>query len=219
MPLSIGLLLCLAGMYFLYTKRYKKAKIFLSLGLVWIVLVSSMPVSVSLLTPLENEYTPVKVYEKQYDYIVVLGGDVKGRTYEALRLYHLLHGAKILTSGYAANNLRSDANKTADLLISLGVKAGDIMLQESPKDTKEEAIAIKKRLGTTPFLLVTNATHMGRAMALCKAQGLHPIAAPTNYLANKSKRLLPNGEGLYFTEIALHEYIGRLYYWIKKLVL
>jgi uncharacterized SAM-binding protein YcdF (DUF218 family) len=54
-----------------------------------------------------------------------------------------------------------------------------------PKDTKEEAQAAKKLLKEKPFILVTSASHMKRAMDIFNKEGLHPVAAPTYHTASK----------------------------------
>jgi uncharacterized SAM-binding protein YcdF (DUF218 family) len=64
-----------------------------------------------------------------------------------------------------------------------------------------------------PFLMVTSAYHMPRAMRLMERKGAHPIPAPTGQRVNESARagwrsLLPTADGLRKTDRALHEYLG-----------
>ena len=47
---------------------------------------------------------------------------------------------------------------------SLGVPRSAIITLDSPKDTEEEAAAVKQAIGDVPFLLVTSASHLPRAM-------------------------------------------------------
>ena len=81
-------------------------------------------------------------------------------------------------------------------------------------DTSEEALHVARLMGSTPFLLVTSAYHMRRAMKLMQRAGAQPIAAPTGYLA-RNRRLgwdmvVPSSNALRRTERALHEYQGLL---------
>lgn len=216
MPLSIGLVLALIGLYFLYTKSYKKAKIFLTISFLWIVCITYQPFSNILLEPLESKYKKLEYIPEDVKYVLLLGGDKIGRTYEVLRLYHMKKDITIITSGYEGNQKIPEAIRNKNFLVELGIPKDKIITQAKPRDTKEEAIYTKKIVKNNRFILVTNATHMDRAIKLFKKEGLNPIAAPTNFLYEKDKKILiPTGENLRNTEISLHEYIGMLWYKLK----
>jgi len=213
MPLSIGLIFALIGLYYLYKNSYKKAKIFLTFSIVWIVIVSYSPISNLLLIPLETKYSKLENIPKDVKHILLLGADIQNRGWEALRLYHKIPNSKIITSGYKGDKNIPEAIRTANILIELGIPKKDIILHPKPKDTKEEAIKIKEVLKDTPFILVTSHYHMPRAIALFNKEGLYPIPAPTNELREDYLNFLsmPSGDYLNNTEIALHEYIGLLW--------
>ena len=213
MPLSIGLIFALVGLYYLYKNSYKKAKIFLTFSILWIAFISYSPISNILLTPLETKYSKLENIPKDVKHILLLGGDLQNRGWEALRLYHKIPNSKIITSGYEGSKKIPEAIRTANILMELGIPAKDIIIHPKPKDTKEEVIKIKKVLKDTPFILITSHYHMPRAMALFNKEGLYPIAAPTNELRKGYSKFLsiPNGNNLKQTEIALHEYIGLLW--------
>jgi len=218
MPFSLGLLILLIGLFFLFKNSYKKAKVFLVFGFIWIVLISYVPVSNFLIAPLENSYKKLdlKVIPKDTKYILLLGGDRENRGWEALRIYNYLPNAKIITSGYAGQGSIPEAIKTAKILESIGVPKKDIIIHSKPKDTKEEAIKIKESLGSSKFILITSAYHMPRAMALFEKEGLEPIAAPTDFKIKDSDKELGSQLGGYplkKTQQAWHEYIG--YIWSK----
>ena len=61
-----------------------------------------------------------------------------------------------------------------------------------------------------PFVLVTSATHMKRAVALFNFHGLDPIPAPTYFLIKESDRVtpMPSSGSLGKSEAAFHEYLG-----------
>ncbi|MBL6970382.1 MAG: YdcF family protein [Campylobacterales bacterium] len=215
MPFSLGLLILLIGLFFLFKNSYKKAKVFLVFGFIWIVLISYVPVSNFLIAPLENSYKKLdlKVIPKDTKYILLLGGDRENRGWEALRIYNYLPNAKIITSGYAGRGTVPEAIKTAKVFESIGIPKKDIIIHSKPKDTKEEAIKIKEILGSSKFILVTSAYHMPRAMALFQKEGLEPIAAPTDFQIKDSNKALsvPQGNNLKKTEQAWHEYLGLLW--------
>jgi len=215
MPLSIGLILGLLGLWYMYQNHIKKAKIFLTISLIWIAIISYTPFANMLLKPLETQYSRLTTIPKDVHYILLLGGDRKNRAWEAIRLYHQISNAKIITSGYAPNGGTPSAIKTAKLLEESGVKKEDILIQPKPRYTQEEAIAIKKRLGNKPFILVTSAYHMPRAMKIFKKIGLNPIPAPTDFRIRNINEFYtyPKGKRLLFTEQAWHEYLGLL--WLK----
>jgi len=215
MPLSIGLLLFIVGLVYLYSSNYKKAKIYLSISFVWIFMVSYAPFSNVILSPLESLHPKVE-QNVSAKYILLLGGDFKGRSHEAIRLYHQIKGAKIITSGYPGNKAISEAQSSAKKLIELGIPKEDILMQSEPRDTEEEAMNIHHIVGSEQFILITAAYHMPRTLKLFKKYGLNPIVAPTNFLIEKSKfTSFPNGRDLHKTEIAFHEYLGALWNQIK----
>ncbi len=213
MPLSIGLFLALIGLILLYINRVKSAKIFLTVSILWIALISYNPFSNSLLKPLESTYQKLQTIPPDVKYILLLGGDMENRAWEVLKLYHQIPKSKIITSGYEGSLKIPEAIRTAEILSKIGIPIDDIIIHSKPKDTKEEAMKIKEILGEQPFILVTSAYHMPRAIALFQKEGLNPIAAPSDFkIQTKSKLLsLPSGGNLQKTEIAWHEYLGILW--------
>ena len=78
-----------------------------------------------------------------------------------------------------------------------------------------KAVACAALLGSAPFILVTSAYHMPRALWLMRRAGAHPVPAPVGQRAlgmdgELIAELIPGSMGLYKTEHALHEYIGLL---------
>ena len=105
----------------------------------------------------------------------------------------------------------------ADFAKALGVKEENLLINPLPKDTKEEALFTKTIVGEKPFVLVTSATHMPRAMMLFKSLGLNPIPAPTDFYTKEFKGYwqLPNMNSFYVSKVAMHEYIGILWSKLK----
>jgi len=96
---------------------------------------------------------------------------------------------------------------------SLGISPEEIVLESKSRDTEDEARIIKSMVGNDPFLLVTSASHMPRAMALFKKLEMNPIADPTDHLAKRSLQITPDdiypgARGLRKAERAVYEYLG-----------
>jgi len=213
MPLSLFFIIALIGLLFLNKKNIQKVKKIIYFSLFIIFLSSYQPFSHFLIKPLETTYAKLDVIPKDVKYVLLLGGDVHNRGFEALRLYHLIPNAKIITSGYEGPFDLPEAIRTANLFYSLDIPKEDIIIHEKPKDTQEEVIKTKELLGQKPFILVTSAYHMPRAMKLFQKEGLHPVAAPTDFKIQTKTDYssMPKGRNLINTEIALHEYLGLLW--------
>ncbi len=69
------------------------------------------------------------------------------------------------------------------------------------------------------IFLVTNAWHMPRSVMMFEQQGLNVTPAPTIFVYDKDKftltDYLPSAGALYKTRIALHEYLGLLWYKLR----
>ena len=93
----------------------------------------------------------------------------------------------------------------------LGIPDASVIVLQDGLNTAQEARDIFQHLGAVPFLLVTSAVHMPRAMRQMQRVGAHAIPAPTGQLAGRPVGLdsvLPSSAGLDRTEHALHEYLG-----------
>ena len=214
MPLSIGLIFMTIALFLLYFNKKQKAKKYLAIATLWLVLISWAPFAELLLKPLESSYPKLVKVPKGVEYVLLLGGDRDKRAWEALRLYQMAPHLKIITSGYSLRDPLSDANKTATKLIESGIPAKNILMQEEAKTTFEEAIWMKKRVKQKPFILITAAYHMPRAMALFKKAGLNPIAAPTNFYRPQEFGLFSMLQGVHLQNVehAWHEYMGLVVY-------
>ena len=217
MPMTIAVFLGLITLWYLHKEKIKKAKLFLVFTLVWIALITSAPVANMLLAPLESQYSRLEKIPDNIEYILLLGGDKEKRTWEAVRLYQQNPNVKIITSGYSMYDKITEAQKTAKILEESGVKKENILQQGKATDTKGEALAIKKRIGTDPFVLITSAYHMPRSMKTFQKAGVNPIAAPADF-NNPDEDGINNifqGKQLRKTEKALHEYLGLLWFYLK----
>ncbi|AXX89147.1 hypothetical protein CKA55_00505 [Arcobacter suis] len=233
LPIPIGLFLLLLAFFYLMFNSYKKAKIFLFLGLAWFFIFSFQPFSIALLSPLENSHKAL-IETPKVNYILVLGSGHKSdeslsitsqvkmvginRLVEGIRHYKNLENAKLIVSGYGATDENSHALMQEKLAISLGVKQEDIIRLDTTKDTKEEAIETKKIVGNEALILVTSASHMKRSVLLFQKEGLNVIASPTNHLAyeDDSYSSYFSAKNLRNCEMAIHEYLGLIYSYLRN---
>ncbi|WP_414147118.1 envelope biogenesis factor ElyC [Erwinia sp. BNK-24-b] len=233
MPLPLLLLLMAVALFLLWFSRWQKiGKIILSSAWLILLLISLQPVADSLLAPLEKEFPTWRKAQK-VNYVVVLGGGYTWnpqwapgsnminnslpRLVEGIRLWRANPGAKMIFTGAAAQgNPVSSAEVTARVAETLGVPGSEIITLDKPRDTSQEAVEVAKVVGSAPFLLVTSASHLPRAMLFFQQQGLHPLPAPANQLAitsplNPWEKALPSSLWLGHSERAIYETLGRIW--------
>jgi len=236
MPLPALLLLMAIALLLLWFSRWQKSgKALLTGSWLLLLLLSLQPVADRLLRPLEAHY-PTYQGQDTISYIVVLGG---GYTYnpdwapssnllnnslprvtEGVRQYLQHPGSKMVFTGGKGADTLSSAETAARVATSLGVPRQDILLVDTPRDTEQEAAAVALMIQQQPFLLVTSANHMPRAMRFFQAAGLHPIAAPANQLAITSPlniwdRVMPSAMFFSHSERAWYETLGGVWQAIK----
>lgn len=237
LPLPLLLLLMGVGLLLVWLSRFQKTgKLCLSVSWLVLVLLSLQPVADRLLQPIEHTY-PTWNGERQVEYVVVLGGGYTWnpqwapssnllnnslpRLTEGIRLWRENPGAKMIFTGAAAKtNPVSTAEAGARVAESLGVPRRDILVLDTPRDTEEEAAAVKTVIGSAPFLLVTSASHLPRAMIFFRQAGLDPLPAPANQLAIESplnpwEKIIPSPVWLMHSDRVGYETLGRVWQWLK----
>ena len=123
---------------------------------------------------------------------------------------------RILMSGGATVNSVVEAVPMRKLAELLGVPRSAILMETRSKDTASEAKEILPVVGHKPFILVTSAFHMPRAMGLFRHLGMQPIAAPANYVGRWTTqpfvmRIPPEPDALMESEVAGHERLGMIW--------
>ncbi|MGB2079212.1 MAG: envelope biogenesis factor ElyC [Vibrio sp.] len=240
MPLPLLLVLGFIGLsLIMFTFKRRTGCTLTLISLLGILLLSFQPVSTQLLLPTEREYHGFLPVEGPIDYVMVLGsGHVLDddlpitselsrsglmRLAEGIRILRMYPEAKLILSGYAQGSELSNARVMANIAISLGVQKSDVILLESTKDTGEEADQAANFIQDKPFVLVTSASHMQRALGEFKRNGLNPIPAPTNYLAQTNinqpwEKYTPKAKYLEQSERFWYEFLGRRWQELRALV-
>lgn len=234
MPVPMVLVLAIVGLFCLwFTRRQKAGKVLVTFAMGLLGVLSYGQVSDMLARPLEREYLPIPDYEnfKSVRWVVVLSGGASvdpelplstylseacwRRLFEGAYIHKRNPGSKLILTGRSAfEGVTPIAEVMSEVAQEWGVKAENIIIEGKAKDTRDHAALVKEIVGEDRFVLVTSASHMARAMALFRGQGMEPIAAPTDYMVkNREGRLtpqevFPSAEALEKAERAVHEYLG-----------
>lgn len=237
MPINVIIILLIIALIFY--KKKPTLSFRCSFTAVSLLIFCSIPaVSDFLMKPIENKYEAFSRSSTPVDYIVVLGcshtsddawpatSQLKAcslqRMVEAIRIAQIHPEAQIITSGYAAHDETTNAEKVKQALVSLGMNENRILTENFPQDTAEEAQLIAPRVQGKNVVLITNASHMARAAKYFQNQGVAIIPAPTSpwvkdYYGEKGwPYYVPKSEVLEQTTRAWHETLGRIVQWIKQ---
>jgi uncharacterized SAM-binding protein YcdF (DUF218 family) len=228
----IGILL-IVGIVLLIKNKIKVAKILLSIAGVLLILFSLDPLPEALLNAFENKYPPFQkaALKEDVKYVVVLAGGYvpyEGhplttqltkftlvRLVEGIKIYRELPGTKLVVTGKGWAT-QSEAEAMGQMAESLGVPKKDIILETESMNTKEHTEFLKPILKSDPFILVTSALHMPRAMLLFSKAGFNPHPAPTQHILTgkynlkKWPVLYPKGDNLDAMDLWALEFWGYL---------
>ncbi len=237
-PVPLSILFSLAGLFLLFfTRRRRTGKILVAVGVLIFALLSFGQISSKIIDPLEQQYSAYSPALSQIEsdpvaYVVVLGGGHVTdptlpvtsqlsspsliRLVEGIRVYRKNPGSKMIVSGGRVFDPLPEAKTLAAAAQVLGMKGDDIIMESDSKDTKDQALLIKKIVGENRFVLVTSASHMPRAMALFRKVGMDPIPAPAGHVLKQKRQLspgqfFPSAVSLQKSERAVHEYLGILW--------
>lgn len=246
MPLPLCLLLLVVGSGLMLSRRRPRlgrALILTGSGL--LLILSNNLVSKWLVRPLENRYPAIPELRvgvslppalAECRYVIVLGsgnGNAPGlsalaqlsssanaRLVEAVRLLRALPEAQLLVSGPAERSYESHATVLARAAVSLGIEPRRIVLIENGRDTEDESMAVREKIGRQPFALVTTAWHMPRSVALFRHAGLTPLPCPADYTAHLDPKwnwndLVCDVGSLERSTAAVHERLGNAWIWLR----
>lgn len=228
-PVPIIVLLLGVGLALLwFTRRQRTGKVFVTSGFALLVVLSCTWATFPLLHSLERIHgTPIETALAPAKWVVVLGGGTYAdpslpliarantgtitRLVEGIRLHRQLPGSRLLLSGSGVLGSGSDAESMAAIAVALGVPAVSIVRDDESPDTETQAVNVARIVKDEPFLLVTSASHMPRAVALFTGAGLKPLPAPAHYIAQASSLpadYYPGIRGLLAAQIVESEYLG-----------
>ncbi len=219
-------------------RKKKIARYLTAYAALWLFIISVSPLPSWLTAHRENRYAvlqavPDRLQKQEHVRVLVLGGGhanapglppndqlsniALGRLVEGIRLYRQLPGSKLVCSGYSGSSRIPQAEVMAQTAVLLGVPPADTLMIKTPAHTEAESLDYTARFGKeTPFILVTDALHMPRAMFWFRQAGQHPIPAPTNHSIKpdperRSFLFKPSIRKIDMTDRLLHEWAGTIY--------
>jgi uncharacterized SAM-binding protein YcdF (DUF218 family) len=174
------------------------------------------------------------------DAIVVLSGDVFQP--DVMRpepepgpstLYRCLHAADlyrkkacpVIVSGATSDPDSVEvgcAPVMRDLLIKFGVNSSDLIVENNSFSTYENAVACRKIIEEKNFrrvILVTDASHLPRAVRCFRSQGIDVVPSGCQYrsshLGIQLPGALPSIGAARMVQRACHEWEGIFWYWLR----
>jgi len=196
-------------------------------------LLSTGVVSEILLGSLEDRYEPPT--ELAGDAVIMLGGgatsdttDVDGqgnlggsaanRLLTAARLQKKMNVPIVLSGGQVYADSGREAQIAKRMLLSLGISAEKILIEDQSLNTKQNAEYVHKLLveqGYNHPILVTSAFHMERSVINFHKENIDVVPYPTDYMVNKKhvfhyNKLAPSAGALYGNYLFLQEWLGIL---------
>jgi len=229
MPIPMTLVALCVGLVLL-RRRPRAGKGVIAGAALFLGLTSWNPVADSLLAPFEDDFPRFDV-RQPVSAVVVLGGCHASdasmppaaqlcatslhRLTEGLRILAANPEARLFVSGFAGTDERPHADVLREVAIAMGVPASRIQAFPEPRDTAEEAAAMAPALGDSPFALVSEASHLPRAVAAFEDAGLHPLPAPAVRVSRAESTLRVEASAGQKSERAFYEAVGRLWQWAR----
>lgn len=150
-------------------------------------------------------------------------GNGADRLTNALWLYRARRVRRIIVSGGSGAVLQkahTEASDLATLLRLAGVPNSAIIVEDSSRNTRENALYTKRMLARYPgidtLILITSAFHERRAMGCFRKAGLQPIAFPAGFRSTDRQAtpylLVPSATALENASLLIHEMTGWLTY-------
>ncbi|ODN43154.1 YdcF family protein [Piscirickettsia litoralis] len=227
------ILLALAALSLFYSRIASLTLLIFSIS--WLALWSTPFLPQYLLNKLESQHSPLTKLPDDINTIVILGGGAHtastpspftelsrasvARIVSAVRLYQQARRPiTLVVSGGSVLGSPIEAELLEQAAITLGIPKEHIITDDVSKNTAAQAIMIKKLLKNNRFALVTSASHLPRALWLFDQQGLSPIAAPSDFIAQIHPRFyyLPQAAYLQRSRIVIHEYLGLFWAYLHQ---
>lgn len=145
--------------------------------------------------------------------------DTLMRTAGGAGLYHQTGLPLLVTGAVTFEGRRSIAELMRDALVSdFDVPAAAIWVEPRAETTRENAVysvAMLRAHGVAKVLLVTEFTHMRRAAAAFRHEGMAVVEAPIGIAGETREPFLPSLRALTLSYTAAYEGVGRWWYQLR----
>lgn len=187
------------GVIFLWTRKASKiGPILVTTGVIGLGLFGFDPVTEYLLNQTEMEYPAFKTTNKEVKYVVVLAGGITPyeghplstqlgketliRLVEGIKIHRQYPSSYLVLTGRGWAPERTEADAMKEMAMILGIPENKIITEEKSLNTFDHTRYLKSIIAKDPFVLVTSAIHMPRAMKVFTRAGYSPIPAPTSHI-------------------------------------
>lgn len=238
MPLPVMMLLMMSAFIIAYQKKNKLVCGLMLCAVIVLLLTSTAPLTREMSRHLETQYPVLEQPGRSVSTIVVLSGGYNGmhlksanNNVNTITLCRTIEGVRLAKAIEQQNRsvrlILSGAKNTGvymrDTAVMLGVPKAQTRVAPRARDTYHQALSLQQTLAGHPFILVTSAVHMARAMALFQKVNLQPVAAPTCFSHRMSRlpwglNYVPWGNTLFYFNLAWHEYVGWVWGRIRGLL-
>lgn len=241
-PVPVFFLIILFSLMYVWRKQKENRR-----RLLWVIvpfllltLMSTRPFAHIALGSLEWRNPPAEDVPPDAGAIVVLAGSMLAADAVRIRpelgpatLNRCLH-AKILNQAnpdriilLSGGLVEGEENPSAaavmrEFMLSQGIKPSQIVVEERSMTTYENAAECCKLLrerGVSRIVLVTDATHMTRAAACFRKQGMDVVPSPCGHIANNYRFIwldvFPGVKSAGQVETAWHEWLGMAVYRVR----
>lgn len=233
--LGLGLFLAV------FTKARNSARIILLTAATIIAIVVFSPLDQLALKTLEDRFPHPQTLPANVAGVMILGGGINVEMTENRQLAsfqpsadRLIYGAiignryldkPVLFSGGSPDVIRQDlkeADSAVEVLQSLGIPRKRMIIERQSRNTFENflyssPLADPKKY-TDPWILVTSARHMPRAVAVAQYFNWKVIPYPVDYNTYKEIRWIPSlnlSQAFANFDGAMKEWVGLAYYYYK----
>lgn len=219
------------GLFLLFfTKTFKFGRGFMLLVMGCYGVFGTLPIGTWAINLLEDRFPTVQGYDHPIAGILVLGGSVntvktreRGQTsvggnierltefYRLSRLHPEAKLAYIGGQGRVFDRKPTEAEVSKRFLEDVGMDTSDIWFEDKSRNTEEGAYLSYDHIqpGDTPWVLITSASHMPRAVGLFRKAGWKLLPYPVDYrtIPGQPTSWMPSWPG------SLGAFNGAIYEW------
>lgn len=243
-PLAWVAVVLLVGVVFLLVdspRSRRFGKLFCAGAAVLLLLLGWRPLPDALLRSLEDRYAAPSGSLRKYHGMVVLGGVFRGedgrghgqialgcageRVVVPVPIMNQYPHMRLLFTGGDASIFPGRREPEADVARAyferMGTDMARVMTESASRNTFENAIlgrAVSGIDANKPWLLVTSASHMPRALATFRKAGWNVTPYPVDYVTKVADYWFSYGlyDGISAWQTALREYVGLAFYWLTN---